>query len=148
MLLNNKSRWFEIDEKVRFIITGIGNMGIRYLLFVLLGLLFTVRHYQAILFASWFLSSFTAFYVYKILVFRTQGNHLKEFGKSLLIWCLSYVVNAFLLGLFVGQIGMNVYFAQGIVITFIVVVNYLLFKHFAFKQQRKSWPERLYNLWE
>lgn len=141
-------RWFLMDEKIRFVIVGIGNMGIRYLLFVLLGLFFTVRHYQAVLFFSWFLSSFTAFLAYKFLVFRTAGNHLKEFGKSLLIWCLSYCLNAFLLGFLAGRLYWNVYLAQGIVILLLVVVNYLLFKHFAFKRQRKSWAERLYNLWE
>ena len=68
MIFKKKSsvaeRWFLIDEKVRFVIAGIGNMGVRYLIFILLGLAFTVRHYQAILFFSWFLSSFTAFLAY------------------------------------------------------------------------------------
>lgn len=148
MLQKKTQAWFTLDEKIRFVITGIGNMGIRYLLFILLGILFTVRHYQLILLASWFLSSFTAFFSYKLLVFRTEGNHLKEFGKSLLIWCLSYTLNAILLGFFVGTLMWNVYVAQGSVILLLVVINYLLFKHFAFKQQRKSWLERLYNLWE
>lgn len=148
MLQKKVQAWFTLDEKIRFVITGIGNMGIRYLLFILLGILFTVRHYQLILLASWFLSSFTAFFSYKLLVFRTEGNHLKEFGKSLLIWCLSYTLNAILLGFFVGTLMWNVYVAQGSVILLLVVINYLLFKHFAFKQQRKSWLERLYNLWE
>lgn len=148
MLVKNMSEWFALDEKLRFVITGIGNMGIRYLLFVLLGMLFTVGHYQLILLGSWFLSSFTAFFAYKVLVFRTEGNHAKEFGKSLLIWCLSYFLNALLLGFLAGRMMWNVYLAQGLVILFLVVVNYLLFKHFAFKRQRKSWAERLYNLWE
>lgn len=152
MIFKKKSsvaeRWFLIDEKVRFVIAGIGNMGVRYLIFILLGLAFTVRHYQAILFFSWFLSSFTAFLAYKFLVFRTEGNHLKEFGKSLLIWCLSYFLNALLLGFLAEKMHWNVYLAQGAAVLLIVFVNYLLFKHFAFKHRRKSWAERLYNLWE
>ena len=35
---NMARRWFLIDEKVRFVIAGIVNMAIRYLIFVLLGL--------------------------------------------------------------------------------------------------------------
>ena len=98
---NMARRWFLIDEKVRFVIAGIVNMAIRYLIFVLLGLAFSVSRYQLVLLATWLLSSVIAFFSYKHLVFRTEGNHLKEFVKSLLIWCLSYVLNAALLeGLF------------------------------------------------
>lgn len=141
-------RWFALDEKVRFVIAGICNMGIRYLIFVLLGLAFTVNRYQIILLATWLSSSVIAFLSYKYLVFRTEGNHIKEFVKSLLIWCLSYVLNALLLGFWVGRLQWNVYAAQGLVIILIVVINYLLFKHFAFKKQKESWLEHLYNLWE
>ena len=141
-------RWFALDEKVRFVIAGICNMGIRYLIFVLLGLAFTVNRYQIILLATWLSSSVIAFLSYKYLVFRTEGNHIKEFVKSLLIWCLSYVLNALLLGFLVGRLQWNVYAAQGLVIILIVVINYLLFKHFAFKKQKESWLEHLYNLWE
>lgn len=141
-------RWFALDEKVRFVIAGSCNMGIRYLIFVLLGLAFTVNRYQIILLATWLSSSVIAFLSYKYLVFRTEGNHIKEFVKSLLIWCLSYVLNALLLGFLVGRLQWNVYAAQGLVIILIVVINYLLFKHFAFKKQKESWLEHLYNLWE
>lgn len=141
-------RWFALDEKVRFVIAGICNMGIRYLIFVLLGLAFMVNRYQIILLATWLSSSVIAFLSYKYLVFRTEGNHIKEFVKSFLIWCLSYVLNALLLGFLVGRLQWNVYAAQGLVIILIVVINYLLFKHFAFKKQKESWLEHLYNLWE
>ena len=145
---NMARRWFLIDEKVRFVIAGIVNMAIRYLIFVLLGLFFSVSRYQLILLTTWLLSSVIAFFSYKHLVFRTEGNHLKEFVKSLLIWCLSYVLNAALLEVLAGRLAWNVYLAQAAAIVLIVAVNYLLFKHFAFRQQKKSLLEHLYNLWE
>ena len=141
-------RWYLIDEKVRFVIAGIVNMAIRYLIFVLLGLFFSVSRYQLILLTTWLLSSVIAFFSYKYLVFRTEGNHLKEFVKSLLIWCLSYVLNAALLEVLAGRLAWNVYLAQAAAIVLVVAVNYLLFKHFAFRQQKKSLLEHLYNLWE
>lgn len=143
------ANWFLIDEKVRFLVLAMTNMFIRYVLFVILGALFSVLHYQAVLVLTWALSSVVAFLSYKVLVFRTEGNHLKEYGKSLLIWCLSYFVNALILWLLVEKFLWNVYVAQGVAILFLAVVNYLLFKHFAFKQPRKrTLLERLYNLWE
>ena len=45
---NMARRWFLIDEKVRFVIVGIVNMAIRYLIFVLLGLAFSVSRYQLV----------------------------------------------------------------------------------------------------
>lgn len=51
-----------IDEKVRFVIAGIVNMAIRYLIFVLLGLAFSVSRYQLVLLATWLLSSVIAFF--------------------------------------------------------------------------------------
>lgn len=143
------ANWFLIDEKVRFLVLAMTNMFIRYVLFVILGALFSVLHYQAVLVLTWGLSSVVAFFSYKVLVFRTEGNHLKEYGKSLLIWCLSYFVNALILWLLVEKFLWNVYVAQGVAILFLAVVNYLLFKYFAFKQPRKrTLLERLYNLWE
>ena len=60
---NMARRWFLIDEKVRFVIAGIVNMAIRYLIFVLLGLAFSVSRYQLVLLATWLLSSVIAFFV-------------------------------------------------------------------------------------
>lgn len=140
--------WFALDEKVRFATAGIVNMAFRYVLFVLLGTIFSVERYQRVLLATWLLSSVVAFFSYKYLVFRTKGSHLKEFAKSLLIWCLSYGLNALILAGLAGALAWNVYFAQAAAISVIVVVNYLLFKHFAFRRQKQSLLERLYNLWD
>lgn len=136
-------KWFEIDERVRFIFMASLNMVFRYLLFVVLGFVFGTAHYQHILLLMWLISSFIAFYSYKTLVFNTQGNHLKEYGKSLMIWCLSYVVNAFVLDLLVVYAQFNVYAAQAVAISFLLITNYLLFKHFAFKK-----PETFWSRWE
>ena len=141
-------KWFAIDEKIRFVVAGTVNMGLRYLIFVFLGIVFSVARYQLILLSTWLLSSGVAFVSYKYLVFRTEGNHIKEFAKSILIWCISYFINAVLLALFVEQFFWNIYFSQGIAVIVIVVINYLLFKYFAFHHRPKTILERIYNLWE
>lgn len=142
-----ESRWFLLDERIRFIIVGMGNTLIRYLIFVVMGIALSISHYQFILASSWVLSSVTAFFAYKIFVFKTKGNHWKEYGKSLLIWSLSYLINAGILELLVKGVALNPYLSQAIAILLITVVNYLLFKHFAFRQQKKqTFWERLYNI--
>ncbi len=127
--LNN---WFQVNEKIRFLILGSINMLIRYLIFVAIGLITGITHYQIILLCSWSLSVFIAFYSYKYFVFESDGNHFHEFGKSILIWISSYFLNVFLLMGLVEYMGLNAYLAQGIIICFIFIINYYLFKHFAF----------------
>lgn len=140
--------WFVIDERIRFIIVGFGNTVIRYLIFVGLGILTSIERYQLILLASWLLSSLTAFWAYKVLVFATQGNHIKEYIKSLTVWTLSYFLNAGVLELLVNTLKTNAYLAQAVAIAFITVINYLLFKHYAFKQKKVGFWEKLYGIFD
>lgn len=142
------ANWFMLDERIRFVIVGFANTLIRYAIFVILGVITSISHYQIILLASWLLSSVTAFFAYKILVFATTGNHWKEYGRSLMVWTLSYFINAFLLELLIKNLTFNPYLAQAIAILFIMVINYLLFKHFAFKTERKTFIEKLFGFFE
>lgn len=130
-----KEQWFRLDEKIRFFILASLNMGIRYFIFVMIGLLTGMTHYQFVLLCSWSLSVFIAFYSYKYLVFSSKGHHFFEFMKSIVIWITSYFLNVFLLMFLVEQIKWNVYIAQGTIICFIFLINYFLFKHFAFSQK-------------
>lgn len=143
------NRWFAIDERVRFVIVGIANMGLRYLLFALFLALFSERYYQYELLAVWLMSSVWAFYLYKILVFCSNGNHLHEYLKSVAVWSLSYVINAALLSWLREGMQLNLYLAQAIVIVILVVINYLLFKHFAFSApHRLKWWERMLRFFD
>ena len=126
--------WFTIDERLRFITMASLNMVLRYLLFILLSLALGIIHYQLNLLLMWLLSSFIAFYSYKKLVFDTQGNHLQEYLKSIAIWILSYFINAGILGVLVSHLQWNLYLAQALAIGALLISNYLLFKHFAFRR--------------
>ena len=140
--------WFQLDERLRFVTVGLANTVVRYLIFVGLGLWLSVEHYQYILLASWLLSSVTAFLAYKLLVFKTEGEHLKEYLKSLLIWAISYFLNAGILKWLVGSLNMNAYLAQAAAIAVITVINYLLFKHYAFKQKKIGFFAKLYGVFD
>ncbi len=60
-------KWFTLDEKYRFALLASANMALRYALFIILGIITGINHYQITLILSWILSSFIAFYSYKIL---------------------------------------------------------------------------------
>lgn len=140
--------WFELDERLRFMTVGIGNMTLRYLIFVGLGLWLSVEHYQWILLGSWLMSSVVAFWALKTLVFATKGNHLKEYLKSLSVWIISYFLNAGILELLIKNWSVSAYLAQAAAIVIITIINYLLFKHYAFKQKKRYFWERLYGVFD
>lgn len=129
--------WFETDERLRFGILASLNMAFRYVLFVVLGIVFKTLHYQLVLLMMWLFSSVVAFYSYKIFVFGTSGNHVREYAKSVLIWSVSYVINAGILSLLVGRLHLNIYLSQAVAISVLFILNYLLFKHFAFRQAQE-----------
>ena len=69
--------WFETDERLRFGILASLNMAFRYVLFVVLGIVFKTLHNQLVLLMMWLFSSVVAFYSYKILVVGTSGIHVR-----------------------------------------------------------------------
>lgn len=125
--------WFLISEKIRFIVLASFVMAVRFLIFLSLGILFSTKHYQIILAFTWIISSVFAFLLYKHLVFVSSGSHFKQYLKSLLIWGGSYVINIFSLNFLVENLKISVYWAEGVIILFLLITNYLLFKNFAFK---------------
>lgn len=139
--------WFEIDERWRYLTVAISNVLIKYLIFFILMLNYS-EHYQFNLFLSWFFSSFTAFIGYKFLVFATEGNHIKEYLKSTGILSFSYIINSVFLWLFVQKMGSNPYIAQAIILSILTLFNFLLFKHFAFKQQKEHFWEKIYAVFD
>lgn len=138
--------WFLIDEKLRFLICASLVMFLRFLIFSGLLIIYSPKHYQIILAFTWLFSSFFAFLIYKYLVFTSIGNHLHQYIKSLIIWVGSYIVNIFILALFIEKLTLSPYLAQGIAILLLLTTNYLLFKHFTFKKGDKSIVTKIYDI--
>lgn len=139
--------WFDIDERWRYLTVALTNVVFKYLVFFVLTLMYR-QNYQLNLLLSWLLSSFTAFIGYKILVFATEGNHLKEYFKSTTILAIGYVINSFFLWIFVEKNGFNPYLSQALILFVITLANFLLFKYFAFKQEKKHFWEKIYAVFD
>lgn len=135
--------WFEIDERWRYLTVAVVNVLFKYAAFAILLFLYA-NNYQLNLLLSWIFSSFTAFWGYKILVFATEGNHLREYLKSLAILSWSYLINSFCLWVAVKQLLLNPYLSQAVILFCLTTVNFVLFKHFAFKQQKTHFWEKIY----
>lgn len=73
---------------------------------------------------------------------------MHQYAKSLLIWICSYFINILILTFLIEREHWDPYLAQAAAISFLLIVNYLLFKHFAFKPHRPSLLAKIYDIFD
>ena len=130
-----KNFWFNLDDKIRYLIVGSFNAGICYLIYSLICLIMGERTYQIALALAWFLSSAISFTMQRTFVFEGNGIWYKEYAKCCITWFFSYLINAGLLEFTVKYLHFNVYIAQLVSNFTAAVFTYILFKTFAFRKQ-------------
>lgn len=129
-----KTFWFNISDKLRFLMVGGFNAGVSYLIYAcLLYFILGENHYQTALALAWILSSIISFSTQKHFVFQAKGNAILQYVKCCMTWFFSYILNAFLLWLFIEKFKINAYIAQILATGCCAVFNYIMFKVFAFK---------------
>ena len=131
-----KEIWFNLDDKIRYLIVGSFNAGVCYLIYSLICLIAGDKVYQIALALSWALSSIISFVTQRTLVFEGKGVWYKEYAKCCMTWVVSYLINAGLLEFTVKVCGLNVYLAQLISNFTAAVFTYIVFKKFAFKKSK------------
>ena len=83
--------------------------------------------------ASNVISISMSFIVYKIFVFRTDGNWLNEYLRSYVIYGSTSVISIFVLWVTVSKMSLNIYMAQAIAILCSVIFSYLGHKKYTFR---------------
>ena len=127
--------WFQISDKIRFLIVGTFNAGFSYLIYAGICHFCGESLYQTALVIAWVLTSITSFLTQRFLVFNVEGNLVKQYLKCCLTWFFSYIINAILLNFWVEKIGLNVYISQVIATCACAIFNYIMFKVFAFRKK-------------
>ena len=125
--------WFNISDKIRFLLVGGFNAGVSYLIYSSFCIILGEAAYQTALAIAWIISSVVSFTTQKFLVFRGNGNWMKEYAKCCTTWVFSYMINAGLLEAFVKVLHINVYVAQILATLSAAVFTYVVFKKFAFR---------------
>jgi putative flippase GtrA len=124
------------EQKIRYLIIGGWNTIFGYgvfaaLYFWLEGLI----HYLIILSISYVLSITNAYIGYKLFVFKTRGNILREYFRFYIVYGVSFLFNLASLPLFIEILKLNMYVAQAIVTIITILGSYMLHKNFSFKDQ-------------
>jgi putative flippase GtrA len=125
------------SQEFRFLLVGASNTlwgvlsyPIYFALLTPLGL-----NYVVILVITYVLNGIISFTAQKYLVFRTQGNHLKEFWKYALFQGAILAVNLVILPLLVVKFGLDPVIAQTIFLLFVIAVTYFFHKFVTFRHK-------------
>jgi len=77
-----------------------------------------------------------SFVTYKLLVFCTVGNWLKEYFKSYIVYGGAACFNVFLIWGLSGKLGLSIWLAQGVAIPLGVISSYFGHKKFTYRKSR------------
>lgn len=134
MLEKLKNSWFNLSDKIRFVLVGGFNAGVSYVIYSLICFFVGEQYYQASLATAWVVSSVVSFTTQRCFVFNVEGNLIKQYLKCCTTWVFSYIINATLLEIFVQKLQINVYVSQILATGICAIFTYILFKTFAFRR--------------
>ena len=127
-------------EKINYLLVGGWNTVFGYFVFVgLYYWLHNLVHYLLLLVISNILSITNAYIGYKIFVFKTKGNYLKEYLRFYLVYGAAIMLNFILLPITVELLRISPPIAQLLVMWFTIVVSYFGHKYFSFRRKHGSW---------
>lgn len=126
----------ENQKKIRYIAVGIWNTVFSYVAFIVLYFLCKAwLHYMLILVLSQVVGLTNAYICYKLLVFKTKGNVIREYLRFYVVYGTTFLVNLVLIGFFVEVLGINPVISQGVIAVIVVVMAYFGHSRFSFNSK-------------
>lgn len=121
---------------IRYITVGIWNTLFSYAAFIFLYFLTNSwLHYMLILVLSQIVGLTNAYVCYKLLVFKTKGNIVREYFRFYVVYGSTFIVNLLLIALFVEALGINPVISQGVIAIIVVTIAYFGHSHFSFNNK-------------
>ena len=122
-----------ISSKIFFLLVGLWNTIFGYSLsLVLYSLLHSYLHILAISLIANILSISMSFITYKIFVFKSKGNWLKEYIRCYIVYGMISLVSMGILWILVDFIKIPFWIAQGLLIPIMILFSYIGHKKFTF----------------
>jgi putative flippase GtrA len=134
MSLSRSTIYFNHKEKIRYLLVGAWNTLFGYGAFVVIYWLLPL-HYMILVILTNIIAITNAYICYKLLVFKTQGNYLKEYLRFYVVYGGSMVLGLVLLPLFVEILRLHPVVAQTIIIPIGIIISYLGHRQFSFRRR-------------
>jgi len=77
-----------------------------------------------------------AFLTYKLFVFRTRGNWLREYLRAYVVYGISAIAGIVSMTVLVDHVGVQFWLAQGMVMSLIIVFSFLAHRLYTFGPDR------------
>ena len=128
-----EKRWFDLPQKIRFLLTGGFNTAISYLLFLLLFEGCRIDYNPALI-IQYIISVNLSILTMRYYVFASRSNFMREYFKAWGAYLLILLFN--LLWLNITDIFFKIYPAasQLVYIILATIITYLVHKHFSFRK--------------
>lgn len=132
------------DERVRFVVVGVFNTGLAYIVFVVFELL-VGRHtgYLLSLYVAYGVSVLVSFTLHRHFTFRVggSGSVIIDFIRFQAVSFIALAVNTLALPLLVEFGNLAPILAQGIIVIVTTVISYLGHKMFSFRRPNRNRTE-------
>jgi putative flippase GtrA len=130
-----KLNFYFNQQKLRYLLAGCWNTFFGYMLGVLAYLwLGKDMHIIIISIFTNIIAISMSFLTYKLFVFRTSGEWLREYLKIYLVYGGTTLMGAILLWGFVEYLQINIWLSQGLVLVILFITSFILNKNFTFKK--------------
>jgi len=142
MTADLRARLAPHEEKLRFLVVGGWNTAFGYgMLWILDSLLHARLHYTLILTLNWVIGVTQNLFTFKLLVFRTKGNWLKEYLRSYVVYAGSFVLNLAIVSLIMEVWRPRLVIAQLPALVVVTVISYLGHKYFTYRTTEEKLAE-------
>lgn len=126
-------------EKLRFLVVGGWNTLFSVAVLWVLDRLIpydpqSILQKELVLVASWVISVTQNFFTFKLLVFRTKGNWLREYVKMYMIYAATFVVQSVLTQVISYAFELSVFWANLPTILVVTIMSYVGHKYFTFRE--------------
>lgn len=129
-------------EKLRFLVVGGWNTLFGYgMLWILDGLLHDHVHYTLILTLNWVIGVTQNLFTFKLLVFRTRGDWLKEYLRSYVVYAGAFMLNLAIVAAIMELWHPRLVIAQLPALAVVTVVSYVGHKYFTYRTAEDSLAE-------
>lgn len=129
-------------EKLRFLVVGGWNTLFSYgMLWILDALLHARLHYTLILTLNWVIGVTHNLFSFKLLVFRTRGNWLKEYLRSYVVYAGSFLLNLAIVAAIMEMWHPKLVIAQLPALFVVTIISYVGHKYFTYRTVEQSLAE-------
>lgn len=133
----------DLLQLIKYVIAGCWNTLFGIGLYTGVILLFGEDHYLILGFLCNIIAITQSFFCYKLFVFKSKGNILKEYLKIYVTYGASMLFGLVAMYILVDYIHISAIYANIIVTGLTLVINFFMHKNFTFRQKNKTSDDNL-----